>query len=260
MKRGLHLAILAFLQMALATAARAQDAQIVLRLDGLQVRHDSTGDTRTQVDLLHEIRRVRPHQTIDTSFNRVEVWLKSDTGGAGVFLVVNGAFVDGRTVESDPASFQQAGQEPRVVLKNSEGRVQSAQLLINGPARVRAIVVVPGAAEEIVLQQTYTGTDGRALRPPEPRNPAPETEPRHAQPAPPARPVDPAPALPSAPRPPPVADARCLQGICIGDTVVNNFGIEGKVLRIHAQTGRLEVQFPFSDRPTLRTPGQVRKK
>lgn len=55
-------------------------------------------------------------------------------------------------------------------------------------------------------------------------------------------------------------DLNCVQGICVGDTVLNNFGFDGIVRRVFVQQGTIEVKFNFSANPQIRQPSQVKLK
>lgn len=55
-------------------------------------------------------------------------------------------------------------------------------------------------------------------------------------------------------------DTNCVQGICVGDTVTNNFGFDGQVRRVYIQQGMVEVKFGFSNNVQTREVRQVKLK
>lgn len=66
-------------------------------------------------------------------------------------------------------------------------------------------------------------------------------------------------------RPQPVAQpvrecVRASQTICVGDTVLNAFGFEGRVLRVFPAERMIEVKFSFSAKPLVREADRVRLK
>ncbi|MFN7730031.1 MAG: hypothetical protein ACK5P7_12805 [Bdellovibrio sp.] len=258
---------------------------MALKLDRLQ-KSSRAGDPIATLDLLGEAKRQNTVLQNLPSFdlNRVEVMMKSGIGGAAAYLVVNGAAVDSNSVETDPDLFAKPGNEAKVELKNLERRVDTAVLNVIGKASISTVTIFFGAISEPAILGSYATGDATrvgdatagpvyAVRPPESMRPGsvlagqrpglePLAPPIEVLPAPGTGPGPVVIAPPIQPRPPVARweDSNCVQGICVGDTVVNNFGFDGLVLRVFIPQGMVEVKFGFSNNAQTREVRQVKLK
>ena len=152
-KNNLHLFIFS-LGLLIGSSVFAQATNtMTLNLEKIQ-KATVAGDQQTSLDLMAEAKRQNPALAALPTFDlvRVEVSLRTGTGGADAHLIVNNLHIDSQSTETD-------GVDAKIQLKNSERRVESAVLMVIGQVNIKSVNLFFGAISETALLGTYASRD-----------------------------------------------------------------------------------------------------